>query len=138
MSKAKKDAEAEKGNGENVVNPIDEVTKLTEHELLKFNHMRLLVEHHQQSIRVLQLEHEQANREFIAATHQRNLSIEKHQNLANQLDQKYKAFVRELADKYGIPAEYMGINDDTGVVREMPRPPEPEKKFPAEEPPTSN
>jgi hypothetical protein len=138
MSEAENDNKAGNDNGEGVVNPIDEVTRLTEVELLKFNHMRLQVEHHQQSIRVLQLEHEQANREFIAATHQRNLSIEKHQNTSERLDQEYKAFVRTLSDKYGVPAQYMGIDDETGVVREMPRPPEPEEKPPAEEPPTTN
>jgi hypothetical protein len=137
MSEAKKDAQEQApetpkdGNGEGTTNPIDEVVRLTETELLKFNHMQLRLEHLQQSVRVLQLEHEQANREFISATHDRNLKIEQHQNAFGRVEQEYQNYVRSLADKYKVPAQYMGIDDETGAVREMPHPTTEE---PAEEP----
>lgn len=114
----------EDGNGENVVHPIDAVVKLSEQELMKFNYMQLQIDHLTQSIRVLQLEHEQAHREFINATHVRNKQIEQHQNKLGPLQKNYETYVRELADKFGIPSKYLGIDDETGVVREMPHPPE--------------
>jgi predicted RNase H-like nuclease (RuvC/YqgF family) len=118
------DTQPSDGNGEGVTSPIDEVTKLSETELLKFNNLNLKIERAEQGVRILQFENEAAHRRYVTETHQRNRQIEVGQNTVGRLRKDLEELAYELADKYGIPAKYLAIDDETGVVRELPRGPE--------------
>jgi hypothetical protein len=121
-------------NGEERVSPVDAVVKLEEVELLRFNNLNLKIERAQQAVRLLQFENEQLHRQFVAATHERNMQIEKGQNTVSRLQKDIEKLAYELADKYGVPAKYLAIDDETGAIREMPHGPEDtESPPPAEE-----
>lgn len=119
MTEEKKDGD----NGE-AVHPNDAVLKLTEVELLKFNNLTLKIERTMQAIRLLQFENEQAHRRFVAETHERNKQIEQGQNTVGRFEKERERMAYELADKYGIPAKYLAIDDETGAVKELPHGPE--------------
>jgi len=114
----------EAGNGESVTNPNDAILKLTEVELLKFNNLTLKIERTLQAIRLLQFENDQAHRRFITETHERNKQIEQGQNTVGRFEKERERMAYELADKYGVPAKYLAIDDETGVVKELPHGPE--------------
>jgi predicted RNase H-like nuclease (RuvC/YqgF family) len=124
------------GNGEGVTNPIDEVVKLTEVELLKFNNLNLKIEHTEQAVRLLQFENDAAHRRYVTETHQRNRQIEVGQNTIDRLRKDLEEFAYTLGDKYGIPAKYLAIDDATGAVKELPRGPG-DAPPPSEEPPVN-
>ena len=126
MSKEKEQAEQEieGGDGTGPRNPVDEVVKLTEVELLKFNNLNLKIEHTEQAVRLLQFENDLAHRRYVTETHERNRQIELGQNTVGRLRKDLEELAYALADKYGIPAKYLAIDDVTGAVRELPRSPE--------------
>jgi hypothetical protein len=126
------DAKKDGGNGEEMVNPADAIVKLSEVELLKFNNLNLKIDRTQQAIRLLQFENEQAHRRFVTETHERNRQIEVGQNTVGRLEKERETLAYKLADKYGIPAKYLVIDDETGAVKELPHGPE-DTEAPAEE-----
>lgn len=124
----KKKTEAQKGdNGSPEVDPVfaeDHVLKLAESELHKFNALRLKVENILQSIRVNQLELDKLQREFRDAQYNKEQFIRQLQGEAEVRNVEYLDFVRSLAKKYKLHPDHLGVEDDTGVLRDL-RPPEP-------------
>lgn len=114
------------GNGENTQPPTedpifaeDHVAKLTESELDRFNLLRLKMEHTLQAIRVLELEQDRANREYVSQKHQREQLIAQRRAEVEPANNVYLAFVRELAEKYKLQYDKMGIDDETGILRDL-------------------
>jgi len=124
------DPDNDSGNGD-PRNPVDAVMKLDEVELLKFNNLNLKIEHTEQAVRILQFENEALHRRFVTETHERNRQIEQGQNTIGRLRKSLEELAYALADKYGIPAKRLVIDDETGAVRELPV--GPDDKQPAEE-----
>jgi hypothetical protein len=116
------DATASEGE---TVFPEDEVMKLTSAELDRFNLLRLKVEHKLQAIRVLELEQDRADREYVSQKHGRSQLIAQHRAEVEPLNNEYFAFTREIAKRYKLQPDKMGIEDDTGVLRDL-RPPKEE------------
>lgn len=125
--KAEAPTTAQGGNGASETDPVfaeDHVLKLTEPELHKFNALRLKVENLLQSIRVNQLELDKLQREFRDAQYNKEQFIKQLQGEAENRNVEYLDFVRSLAKKYKLHPDHMGVEDDTGVLRDL-RPPEP-------------
>jgi len=97
----------------------DEVMKLTEAELDKFNLLRLKMEHKLQAIRVLELEQERADREYVAQKHTREQLVRHQRGEIEPLNNEYLGYVRQLAHKYKLHPEHLGIDDETGVLRDL-------------------
>lgn len=133
MTKEEEKKVEDGSNGEEVISPVDAIVKLNEVELLKFNNLNLKIERAQQAIRLLQFENEQSHRRFVAETHERNRQIETGQNTVGRLQKEVETLAYELADKYGVPAKYLAIDDETGAIREMPHGPEDTESTPPAE-----
>jgi hypothetical protein len=113
--------ESKGGNGVGI-DPVfveDNVQKLTEAELDKFNLLRLKMERNLQQIRILELEQERADREYVAEKHNRETHLNTLRGLNAPLNTEYLAHVREIAKKYKIHPDFLGINDDTGVLQDL-------------------
>jgi hypothetical protein len=98
--------------------------QLTEAELNKFNLLRIKVEGALQSARILELEQERSDREYVAQKHTRTQMIDKHRKSVSPLNADYQKFVRDIAGKYDLDPKFLGIDDETGVVHDM-RPDDP-------------
>jgi hypothetical protein len=107
------------GVGSDPVFAEDNVQKLTEAELDKFNLLRLKVERNLQQIRILELEQERADREYVAEKHNRETHLNTLRGLNDPLNTEYLAHVRRIATKYKIHPDFLGINDDTGVLQDL-------------------
>lgn len=105
--------------------PEDAVMHLEEHELDKFNLLRLKVEHTMQAVRVMELEQERADREYVAQKHTRTQMIETQRSAITRRNSAYSELVTQLAEKYELVPNFMGIDDETGVIHDL-RPDEPE------------
>jgi len=112
--------EAAGGNGVSEVDPEDEVMKLTESELDKFNLLRLRVEKVLQAIRVNELELDKLRREFRDAEYNKEQFIQQQKQSVGPLEQEYMTFAQKLAIKYGFERpQDMGIHDDTGIIQDV-------------------
>jgi DNA-binding response OmpR family regulator len=110
------------GVGKEKTDPLfaeDHVQKLTEAELDKFNLLAMKMNHNLQQIRVLELEQERADRNYVAEKHTREQHIKTLRGHITPLEQDYLNFVRSLAKKYKIRPEHLGIDDETGVIRDL-------------------
>lgn len=110
--------EVAKEEGETVF-AEDHVLKLTEAELNKFNLLRLKVESTLQSVRVLELEQERETRAYVDQKHQREQLIKQKRTQIDPLNNAYLAYVGDLAKKYKLHPQKMGIDDETGVLRDL-------------------
>jgi hypothetical protein len=127
--KKKAEEEVSGGNGVDVQNtpdgvadPVfaeDHVMKLTGPELDKFNLLRLKVEGVLQAIRVNELELDKLNREFRDAQHNKEQFIRQLRGQVEPLNNVYLDYVRELAKKYKLDPQKMGIDDETGVLQDL-------------------
>lgn len=99
--------------------PMSSALRLTEVELYKFNLYRMRVEHSLQSVRVLELEQDKAEREHVAAKHTRTQMINQSRKDVDTHSVAYRSFVASISEKYGILAKFLGIDDDTGVIHDM-------------------
>lgn len=97
----------------------DEVLKLTEAELNKFNLLAMKAANNLQQIRVLELEQERADRNYVAEKHTREQHIRALRGQVDPLTRSYEEYVHSLAKKYKIRPQYMGIDDETGVIRDL-------------------
>jgi hypothetical protein len=110
--------EVAKKEGETVF-AEDHVMKLTEAELNKFNLLRLKVESTLQSVRVLELEQDRETRAYVDQKHQREQLIKQKRAQVDPLNNEYLDYVRDLAAKYKLHPQKMGIDDETGVLRDL-------------------
>lgn len=121
----KKKAPESGGNGvstkpsEDPVFAEDHVLKLTEAELNKFNLLRLKVESTLQSVRVNELELDKLRREFRDQQYQKEQLIKQQRAMVEPLNNEYLGYVRDLAKKYKMHPQKMGIDDETGVLRDL-------------------
>jgi hypothetical protein len=97
----------------------DHVQKLTEAELDKFNLLRLKVEGVLQAIRVNELELDKLSREFRDAQHNKEQFIRQLRGQVEPLNNVYLDYIRELAKKYKLDPQKLGIDDETGVLRDL-------------------
>lgn len=110
------------GNGagkQEVVFPEDVVLKLTDQELDKFNLLRIKMENTLQAIRVNELELDKLRREFRDHEHNREQLIKQQRAMVEVQNGAYLDYVRGLAKKYKLNPEKMGIDDETGVLRDL-------------------
>jgi hypothetical protein len=107
------------GVGADPVFAEDEVLKLTEAELDKFNLLQMKTENNLQKIRMLELEQERADRNYVSEKHTRGQVIKTLRDQIEPLNENYLAYVRKLAKKYKIRPEHLGINDETGVLQDL-------------------
>lgn len=111
------------GNGVNAAPEVifaeDHVQKLSEAELDKFNLLRLKMEGMLQAIRVNELELDKLAREFRDQQYRKEQLIKQQRAMVEPLNNEYLAYVRSLAEKYELDPSKMGIDDETGVLRDL-------------------
>jgi hypothetical protein len=110
---------ASTGTSEDPVFAEDHVMKLTEGELNKFNLLRLKMESTLQSIRVNELELDKLAREFRDQQYQKEQLLKQKRSMVEPLNNEYLGYVRDLAKKYKLNPQKMGIDDETGVLRDL-------------------
>jgi hypothetical protein len=113
--------QADGGNGVSV-DPVfaeDHVMKLTDAELDKFNLLRIKMENIVQAIRVNELELDKLAREFRDQQHQKEQLLRQQRAMVEPANNSYLDFVRSLARKYKLDPKHMGIDDETGVLRDL-------------------
>lgn len=127
---SKKQDEVAGGNGVGVqdanpdgtADPIfaeDNVMRLTDAELDRFNLMRIKMENLVQSIRVSELELDKLRREFRDQEYQKEQLIRQKRVMVEPTNNEYLDYVRQLAKKYKVNPKYLGIDDETGVIRDL-------------------
>ena len=98
--------------------PLGEL-RLTDKELLRFNNLRLQQENKLQAIRVLHLEQAQADRDYADQRQTRRTLIKQHEEELKPVEAEYKDCVCSMAEKYGLDPRKMGIDDMSGILRDL-------------------